>query len=274
MVVSKITEHAIRQVTAYLNISERKEMRETNKGQWGSVSWPYTFSTLWNYTAKCYEVNCPTFELLIRLKEPSVDGQKMILKQLGQLFESQTFSDVQFNVKGQKMTAHAAILAAGSPVMAAMFQREGFQEGETQVPNVLQFHRLTMNHVQGQNRKVDVVDMEPVVFKQLLLFLYTGTAPEHRHDTITEPLFLAADKYQIESLKMICEESLMASLTLDNVARFLVLAHLHSTPKLMECCMTFLAANKKIIWARNDWKQLNKNYPDLFYLATERMNVE
>jgi BTB/POZ domain len=128
-VVSKITEHAIREVTAYLNISERKEMLETRKGQWGSVSWPYTFSTLWNYTAKRYEVNCPTFELLIRLREPSIDGQKIILKQLGQLFESQTFSDVEFNVKGQKMTAHAAILAAGSPVMAAMFQREGFQEG-------------------------------------------------------------------------------------------------------------------------------------------------
>ena len=116
--------------------------------------------------------------------------------------------------------------------------------------------------------------MEPAVFKQLLLFLYTGTAPEHRHDSITEPLFLAADKYQIESLKMICEESLMASLTLDNVTRFLVLANLHSSPKLMECCMTFLAANKKIIWSRNDWKQLNKNYPELFYLVTERMNTE
>ena len=42
-----------------------------------------------------------------------------------------------------------------------------------------------------------------------------------------QPLLAAADKYALESLKTICESSLISQMTVDDVADTLVLSDLH-----------------------------------------------
>jgi speckle-type POZ protein len=88
---------------------------------------------------------------------------------------------------------------------------------------------------------------------------------------MTEPLFLAADKYQIEGLRVLCEQSLIAKLNMQKIVHYLVLAHLHSAPKLLEASLKFLVSHKTEVWSRSEWKELMKTYPDLFYLASRRM---
>ena len=85
-----------------------------------------------------------------------------------------------------------------------------------------------------------------------------------------EPLFLAADKYQIEALKDLCEQSLISKLNLESVIHCLVVAHLHSAPQLLEASLKFLVSRKTEIWRRPEWKELMKTYPDLFFLASHR----
>jgi hypothetical protein len=160
-------------------------------------------------------------------------------------------ADLKFIVKGQETTAHAAILAAASPVMAAMFEPGKFKEGQSKI--------------------VEIDDIEPEVFQQLLHYVYTGTAPKLEDETITEPLFLAADKYQMDKIKEHCEDILIRKLSPENAVRYLVMAHLHSAGRLQEASIQFLVGCRKEIWDRPDWKKLIDTYPELFYLASRRM---
>ena len=124
---------------------------------------------------------------------------------------------------------------------------------------------------EGRTKTVKDDDIDPVVFKEMLRYLYTGRAPNLDEDEMTEPLFLAADKYQIDALKDCCEQSLIGKLKLETVVSNLVLAHLYTAPQLLEASLKFLVSRKTEVWIRPEWKELMKTYPDLFFLASHRM---
>jgi speckle-type POZ protein len=90
-------------------------------------------------------------------------------------------------------------------------------------------------------------------------------------DEMTEPLFLAANKYQIDGLKDLCEQSPISKLNLETVAHYLVLAHQHDAPQLLESSLNLLKEHKKEISDRAEWKELKNIYPDLFFLVKYRM---
>jgi len=217
-----------------------KEMISTDRGAWASVSWP----------AK--SIFHATYQLILEFREASfADGERQVLTHLSNLLDTQSMADVTFIVKNEKIGAHSAIVVSASPVICAMLEEGTFGE--------------------GRNRVIEVDDIEPAVFKELLRYLYTGKAPMLDEDDMTEPLFLAADKYQIEALKDLCEQSLIARLKLETAVPNLVLAHLYTAPQLLEASLKFLVSRKTEVWLRPEWKELMKNYPDLFFLASHRM---
>ena len=120
-------------------------------------------------------------------------------------------------------------------------------------------------------RSTIVEDIEPKAFRQLLQYLYTGDAPDLEDEDMTEPLFIAADKYQIQLWKDWCSSSPRKKLKTDNAIRLLVLAHLHSDESLVGICIDFISKEKSIFCERGDFKQLSKKYPDLFYEITRRI---
>ena len=67
-------------------------------------------------------------------------------------------------------------------------------------------------------------------------------APKLDQDEMPEPLFLAADKYQIKGLMDLCEQSLIAKLNLQTIIRCLVVAHLYNAPQLLEASLKFLVS--------------------------------
>jgi speckle-type POZ protein len=160
-------------------------------------------------------------------------------------------ADVTFIVKNEKIGAHSSIVVSGSPVICAMLENDKFEEGRTKTDKVK--------------------DINPAVFKEVLRYLYTGKAPNLDEDDMTEPLFLAADKYQIEALRDLCEQSLIAKLNIQTIIHYLVVAHLYNAPQLLEASLASMEEHKKEVWTRPDWKRLLKTYPDLFYTASHRM---
>ena len=68
--------------------------------------------------------------------------------------------------------------------------------------------------------------------------------PKLDQDEMPEPLFLAADKYQIEVLRLtdLCEQSLIAKLNMQTIIRCLVVAHLYNAPQLLEASLKFLVS--------------------------------
>ncbi len=104
------------------------------------------------------------------------DGKKTTLLQLTELFTSQSQCDVTFRFPERQveLKAHRAILVARSPVFARMFHHSGMEEAST--------------------GRVDIEDVEPIVFKQLLHYLYSGEAPDLDDEDITTPLYVTADR--------------------------------------------------------------------------------
>jgi speckle-type POZ protein len=222
---------------------QSKEMTVTASGQWTSVSWPFRTFGKEKYA---------TYQLILEFKGSWLaKGERQVLTHLSNLLDTQSMADITFVVQNEKIGAHSAIVVSGSPVLCAMLEKNKFKEGRT--------------------RTVKVTDIEPAVFKEMLRYLYTGRAPKLDEDEMTEPLFLAADKYLIEALKNCCEQSLIKTLNLESVLHYLVLSHLYTAPQLLEASLKFLKVRKKEVWLRAEWKELNKSYPDLFFLATNRM---
>ena len=102
-------------------------------------------------------------------------------------------ADVKFIIEDKEMAAHVANLASASPVMAAMFEPGKF--------------------IEGQSRVVEITDIEPEVFQQLLRFVYTGNAPLMQEDSVAEQLLIAANKYQMDKMKAECERTLVSKIT-------------------------------------------------------------
>ena len=73
------------------------------------------------------------------------------------LLKNQTLVDMEFEIGGNKLPAHVAIVAARSPVLAAMFQND-FKESHTKI--------------------VKIEDTTVDVFQQFLNYLYTGKMEE------------------------------------------------------------------------------------------------
>ncbi|KAM5151933.1 speckle-type POZ protein-like isoform 2-T2 [Mantella aurantiaca] len=128
-----------------------------------------------------------------------------LAEDLGNLWETTRFTDCSLYV------------GARSPVFNAMFE-----------------HELEEN----KQNEVDIHDVEPKVFKEMMRFIYTGKAPNL--DKMADNLLAAADKYALERLKVLCEEALCSNLSVENVADVLILADLHSAEQLKAQAIDFI----------------------------------
>ena len=226
-------------------------MKESD-GLWGPVEWTNTCASFSNYRNNSrIKPNYPIFQIVLEYRPKPVTEVEPKLAHMSKLLDTELLSDVQFIVKGKKIGAHLAIISAASPVMAVMFQPGNFLEGST--------------------RSVQINDFGPEIFQQMLPYVYTGVAPDMlKH---LEDLFKIADKYQITSLKLECEQVMSDRLTLENVIRRLELASNHSASVLYESCLQFLTQNREEIWLRPEWEEFGKRNYALFFAVTKKVNI-
>uniref|UniRef100_A0A0E0EY46 BTB domain-containing protein n=1 Tax=Oryza meridionalis TaxID=40149 RepID=A0A0E0EY46_9ORYZ len=167
-------------------------------------------------------------------------------QQLGDLLESEKGADVVFEVGGQTFAAHRCVLAARSPVFKAELYGL-MKEGDTA-------------------GVVHIEDIEPRVFKVLLRFMYTDSIPEmEEEDVMCQHLLVAADRYNLERLKLICEEKLCRYISVGTVWNILALADQHHCDGLKKACFNFLGslANLSAVVASDGFKHLCRSCPSL-----------
>nr|XP_040249742.1 BTB/POZ and MATH domain-containing protein 2-like [Aegilops tauschii subsp. strangulata] len=170
-------------------------------------------------------------------------------RDLGELLGTGNGADVVFEVRGEIVAAHRCVLAARSLVFRA----------ELLGP-------MKENAVAGVVVRVE--DMEAEVFKALLRFAYTGSLPETRkedEDVTCQHLLVAADRYGIERLKLICEEKLCKYIDIGTVATILALAEQHRCEGLKKACFHFLAApaNLRAVMATDGFQHLSTSCPSI-----------
>nr|CAB3482501.1 unnamed protein product [Digitaria exilis] len=152
---------------------------------------------------------------------------------LGRFKDSEDLADVTFKVKGEIVRAHKAVLAIRSPVFKA--QLYGPMRGR------------------GKRRtSINVEDMEPAVFKALIHFIYRDSLPtmddldRDESEEMIKHLLVAADRYGLERMKLLCERTLCKRLDVDSVATTLALADQHHCSSLKDVCIRFINSLNKM----------------------------
>jgi speckle-type POZ protein len=221
-----------------LKVSNPLQFIETNSGQWQADYKNY--SDNWGSVQIWMDFGINT-------------ATKKIVTGLSTLFQNQTFCDVQFRLKdGQSVGAHVAILSAGSPVFTTMFQS---------------------NFVESITRQVNINNIEPQVFKQLLSFLYNGGVPKLTEVKSIQSLLEAADMYDVEALKDECVNMLQTIQNTDNVIEILIWAYFFPNQKLLDAATQFVVKNSLHIFSQPEWMELVKDYPELCVKVNQSMAV-
>ncbi|XP_011881721.1 PREDICTED: speckle-type POZ protein A-like [Vollenhovia emeryi] len=166
-----------------------------------------------------------------------------VLNNLGLLLENEKFCDVTLTVRGKEFQVHKAILVAQSPVFNVMFENE--MKGK-------------------KTNQVDIDDMDPEVLEEMLRFIYTGKAMNL--EKMADGLLAASDKYQLNTLKVFCQEALCKSLTIENAAEILILAELHSADQLKAKAIDFINTYTDVMDTAG-FKSMKKSYPHLIIEA-------
>jgi speckle-type POZ protein len=176
---------------------------------------------------------------------PPIDLQR----HLGNLLASKMGGDVEFEVDGELFTAHRYVLAARSSV----FMAELFGPMEPKATD--------HGHLRIQ-------DMEARVFRCMLHFICTDSLPEiDAPDTavMAQHLLVAADRYDLQRLNLICEDMLHSSVDVSIAATTLVLAEQHACQGLKAACFEFRKApgNLKAVMPSDGFQHRKSSCPSL-----------
>ncbi|GBP79947.1 Protein roadkill [Eumeta japonica] len=219
---------------------------------------------------------------------------------LGALFDNEKFSDVTLAVGGREFQAHKAILAdifyfslrgrqwTGDSLGVAMVYDDNLfsDDSSARLPldNAIQktrspvFAAMFEHEMEERKRnRVDITDVDHEVLREMLRFIYTDRAPNL--DKMADDLLAAADKYALERLKVMCEEALCLSLSVESAAETLILADLHSADQLKAQTIDFInTSHATDVMDTAGWKNMISSHPHLIAeafraLATQQQQI-
>ncbi|XP_065203936.1 speckle-type POZ protein B-like [Planococcus citri] len=166
------------------------------------------------------------------------------LQQLSENFssalENHDFSDFTLSLRGKDFPVHKVVLASRSNYFDKMF-KSGMVENEL--------------------NRVEITDVTEDVMVEMLKFIYTGKC--ENVNKLADGLLAAADKYDLDELKMICVESISKSLSVDNAPNILVLSDLYRVSKLKSKVIDFILAKSTEIMNSATWNNIMPMYPQL-----------
>ncbi|OXU31355.1 hypothetical protein TSAR_002096 [Trichomalopsis sarcophagae] len=184
------------------------------------------------------------------------DGASAISKQsiqedFGKLLKVPKFSDVTVVVGDKEFPAHKNILSARCRVFAAMFDHDMKENKE----NVVKFDKE-----------------DPVIMAEVLHFIYTGNV--RNVGKLATDLLAAADRYHLDALRFMCEETLIAKLSLENVGEILKLVDRYETTRLHKSAMTFLATYRSKFVATEDYDAIMESLSPALLLKVSKLLMQ
>ncbi|XP_030828131.1 rho-related protein racA [Strongylocentrotus purpuratus] len=177
-------------------------------------------------------------------------------------FRKPVFSDVQFEVEGQLLYAHKAILKARCAVMAKMFSGV-FAESSTS--------------------KIPILETSMECFMAILEYIYTDHAPIEEGDAVG--ILVTAERFAQDRLKNLCELYITKEVDVSvrdqiekadiDVIGLLQTAQMHNADQLSAWCLHFISSNYLAFERRAEFSQLegdnlahvsDKRWPPVKYL--------
>lgn len=167
----------------------------------------------------------------------------MLVQDLSSLLGDDAFCNVQVKVGENVISARKEILVKRCSVFAAMFDAR-WQESKTNV--------------------VHVEDVDSNVMRTIITFLQTGLIDRFMDTSYALKLFGAADKYNLEFLKNVCEHFIINGLQDRHVVDALIVAYLHSAEQLKYSIFYYIVNRSGVdhVTKFEDWDKILQ-YPIL-----------
>ncbi|CAL5003247.1 unnamed protein product [Urochloa decumbens] len=197
------------------------------------------------------EKKIPETKLLPRIEVPPYD----IAGHFGKLLETSEGVDVTFSVDGVKFTGHKVVLAARSLVFKAELYGPMREAG---------------------TEPIVIKGMQPDVFRALMHFIYNDSLPPlddleaDDYMEMVRHLLVAADRYAMERLKLMCQSILCENLGVQTVATTLALADQHNCDKLKDACIEFMASVMDAVMTTQGYMNLKRTCPSVAFEALEK----
>ncbi|XP_065205295.1 speckle-type POZ protein B-like isoform X6 [Planococcus citri] len=153
------------------------------------------------------------------------------------LFENRELTDVVISANGKDYPVHKAVLAARSPVFLAMFKHDTKE---------------------NQLNRIEIEDINEVVIGEMLKYIYTGKC--ENLEIVAGELLAAADKYDLNRLKMMCARTLLERLSVENAASVLAIADMHGVKELKNKVIKFIVSKPTEVLATEGWKSIRSNF--------------
>jgi speckle-type POZ protein len=159
----------------------------------------------------------------------------------GGILASGELADFIIQCGEKTFPCHKAILAARSPVFAAMFRH---------------------NMKEAKEDKT-TLEEDPEIVALLLEFIYTGQVQQMSTNRACE-LLVAADKYGFNHLKDVCEDALKKSLSEENVCNIMTVADMVKSKELSDVATDFVKGrNLRKVIASKGWESVETTHPHL-----------
>ena len=166
---------------------------------------------------------------------------KKYMEDMGNVFHAGKYTDVTIVCQDREFPCHKAILTGRSSVFEAMFSH---------------------NFKEAEENKVEVVeDIDADTFEEMLIFMYSGKVENLKKNAAN--LMVVGEKYDLQDLKQMAEESLSLNLGVDNVLDVLVTSYLHNATNLKTLAMEFIGENAKKVSAQKEWREKMLMYPQM-----------
>ena len=112
--------------------------------------------------------------------------------------------------------------------------------------------------MERRTKRVNVQDVNPEVVGEMLNFIYTGIRISNE-DVLKEKaaeLLGAANRYQLELLKSICDDKLCSSLNISNSIDYLIFGDMYKASKLRRIALRMVTSNMATLVGTKEYKDL------------------
>ena len=177
--------------------------------------------------------------------------QQELIQDLQKVLLDKDLADMEIICGDKSLSCHVIVLSARSPVFRAMFKADMAEK---------------------KKGKIEIQGFSFNVIQNMIHFMYTGSLSKTELDEIdAADLLGAADQYQLDLLKRVCENKLCEILNVDNCLLLLAIADMHQADQLKARGMDLVIKNMNTIVMKSseDWKKCVKDHPDLVVEITE-----
>ena len=145
-------------------------------------------------------------------------------------------TDAILVTQGKEFKAHKVVLVSQSPFFATRFEERWTEQS---------------------GNRIDMTDIPTDIMEAILSYTYKGNVENIAQKAYR--LLPKAEEYQLEGLKITCEEALSKTLTAQTVTDVLLMADTHNAPQLKQSCLVFIAKNVSNVKKTSSWSEEKLN---------------